>query len=359
MKVLSLFDGIGTGRLSLERAGINVDKYYASEIDKNAITIAKTNYSDIIELGSVLNWRNWDIEWNTIDLLIGGSPCFVSGTLVMTDKGMKPIEEIQIGDYVLTHKSRYKKVLKIGNKTTNEIYNIKGMGFDEIKTTANHPFYVREKYYQYIDKGNKTKEGWKHKNRVRLYKDPQWLEVSKLDVSKHYLGTTYNINLDDDNDKYTEDFWYFVGRFVGDGWIRKTKRKDRKNSFIYYVVVCCGKDEFNEVKEIFDKLGYHYNYSEERTVYKFRICSKDLVNYLINCGRGAINKCVHPDVWKLPKNKKKAFLDGYISADGHYNTEKQQYSLTSISRRLIYELKLLIAKLVIKGKFYEIVLNLK
>lgn len=67
MKVLSLFDGIGTGRLSLERAGINVDKYYASEIDKNAITIAKTNYSDIIELGSVLNWRNWDIEWNTID----------------------------------------------------------------------------------------------------------------------------------------------------------------------------------------------------------------------------------------------------------------------------------------------------
>lgn len=75
MKVLSLFDGIGTGRLSLERAGINVDKYYASEIDKNAITIAKTNYSDIIELGSVLNWRNWDIEWNTIDLLIGGSPC--------------------------------------------------------------------------------------------------------------------------------------------------------------------------------------------------------------------------------------------------------------------------------------------
>lgn len=55
MKVLSLFDGIGTGRLSLERAGINVDKYYASEIDKNAITIAKTNYSDIIELGSVLN----------------------------------------------------------------------------------------------------------------------------------------------------------------------------------------------------------------------------------------------------------------------------------------------------------------
>ena len=62
MKVLSLFDGIGTGRLSLERAGINVDKYYASEIDKNAITIAKTNYSDIIELGSVLNWRNWCVE---------------------------------------------------------------------------------------------------------------------------------------------------------------------------------------------------------------------------------------------------------------------------------------------------------
>ena len=75
MKVLSLFDGISCGRLALERAGIPVEKYYASEIDKYAIQISQKNYPDNIALGDVTKWRLWDIDWSSIDLLIGGSPC--------------------------------------------------------------------------------------------------------------------------------------------------------------------------------------------------------------------------------------------------------------------------------------------
>lgn len=75
MNVLSLFDGISCGMVALERVGIKVDKYYASEIDKNAIKISKKNYPDIIQLGDVIKWREWDINWESIDLLIGGSPC--------------------------------------------------------------------------------------------------------------------------------------------------------------------------------------------------------------------------------------------------------------------------------------------
>ena len=51
--VLSLFDGISCGRLALERAGIEVNKYYASEIDKYAIKITQSNYPDTIQLGDV------------------------------------------------------------------------------------------------------------------------------------------------------------------------------------------------------------------------------------------------------------------------------------------------------------------
>ena len=74
--VLSLFDGISCGRIALERAGIKVNKYYASEIDKNAIQISKNNYKDIIQLGDIN-----DIDENIIksigkiDLVLGGSPC--------------------------------------------------------------------------------------------------------------------------------------------------------------------------------------------------------------------------------------------------------------------------------------------
>lgn len=75
VKVLSLFDGISCGQLALERANIPVDIYYASEIDKAAIQITQKNYPATIQLGDINNWREWSIDWASIDLLIGGSPC--------------------------------------------------------------------------------------------------------------------------------------------------------------------------------------------------------------------------------------------------------------------------------------------
>ncbi len=73
MKVLSLFDGMSCGHQALERAGIDVDTYYASEIDKYAIQVTMANYPDTIQLGSVVDINA--LELPKIDLLIGGSPC--------------------------------------------------------------------------------------------------------------------------------------------------------------------------------------------------------------------------------------------------------------------------------------------
>lgn len=73
INVLSLFDGISCGQIALERAGIKINKYYASEIEENAIKITKKNFPDTVQLGDVTNWKAWDLP--NIDLLIGGSPC--------------------------------------------------------------------------------------------------------------------------------------------------------------------------------------------------------------------------------------------------------------------------------------------
>lgn len=73
IRVLSLFDGISCGQVALERAGIEVSKYYASEIDKNAIKVTMENYPDTIQLGNVENLKGSKLP--EIDLLIGGSPC--------------------------------------------------------------------------------------------------------------------------------------------------------------------------------------------------------------------------------------------------------------------------------------------
>ncbi len=73
MNVLSLFDGMSCGRIALERVGIEVDNYFASEIDKYAMQIAKKNYPDTAHIGSVLEVKATNLP--KIDLLIGGSPC--------------------------------------------------------------------------------------------------------------------------------------------------------------------------------------------------------------------------------------------------------------------------------------------
>jgi DNA-cytosine methyltransferase len=84
MIVLSLFDGKACLRIALERAGISVTKYYASEIDKNAIAVAQHNWPDIIQIGDVtkvtycngvLHTENGSFEVGHIDLIAGGSPC--------------------------------------------------------------------------------------------------------------------------------------------------------------------------------------------------------------------------------------------------------------------------------------------
>ena len=75
LKVLSLFDGISAGRLALHRAGFIVGRYYRAEIDKFANKVATTHFPSDTQLGDVTRWREWDIDWASIDLLIGGSPC--------------------------------------------------------------------------------------------------------------------------------------------------------------------------------------------------------------------------------------------------------------------------------------------
>ena len=73
MNVLSLFDGMSCGQIALDKLGIKVDNYFASEIDKYAIQVTQKNYPNTIQIGSVVDVKGEDLP--KIDLLIGGSPC--------------------------------------------------------------------------------------------------------------------------------------------------------------------------------------------------------------------------------------------------------------------------------------------
>ena len=73
MNVLSLFDGMSCGQLALQRAGIQVENYFAAEIDKYAIKVTQANFPGTVQLGDVTAVDPDSLP--DIDLLIGGSPC--------------------------------------------------------------------------------------------------------------------------------------------------------------------------------------------------------------------------------------------------------------------------------------------
>ena len=106
--VLSLFNGISGCHLALERAGVKYGQVYYAEIDKYANLITQHNYPDDIALGDVTKWREWDIDWSSIDLITAGFPCqawSVAGNQLgdKDERGMLFWVTLDIIKHVLTH----------------------------------------------------------------------------------------------------------------------------------------------------------------------------------------------------------------------------------------------------------------
>lgn len=121
MIVLSLFDGISCGQLALKRANINVDKYYASEIDKYAIGITQKHFPNTIQIGNV---KNIDTTFfnEPIDLLIGGSPC-QNLSIAGDKKGLEGSESKLFYEYLRLLKDLKPKYFLLENNSSMSLDN--------------------------------------------------------------------------------------------------------------------------------------------------------------------------------------------------------------------------------------------
>lgn len=328
MNVLSLFDGISCGRVALERAGFKIEKYYASEIDKYAIAVTQARYPDTIHLGNVEMWESWNIDFGSIDLLIGGSPCFRKGTLITTNKGYKNIEDIQKGDMVLTHKNRFKKVITPMITKSNKIYELNIQGSPISYVTSEHPYYVRTANRQW-DNSIKTSR--------RYLSEPYWKPVKELEKND-FIGVPINTICDNIYGLSEEDCW-LLGRYIADGHYRKYKTG---NQLKYQVVYSIGENKLDIFK---NSVSRNFScYSHTQSVYRCVISSKRLVELIekFKLGNSAIDKNISVELLNLPINLAKCVLDGYMSGDGCFT--KNKYSATSISKKLIYGLGQLVMK---------------
>ncbi len=156
MKYVSIFSGIEAATVAWHPLGWEPLAF--SEIDPFPSTVLQHHYPDIPNLGDITK-----IDWNPYkgqaDLVVGGSPCFPAGTLILTSEHLKPIEEIKVGDMVLTHRNRWRRVTATGSKIADTIV-LRGNGVSSLECTPNHPFYARTRVHRESGYGYEYKQEW-------------------------------------------------------------------------------------------------------------------------------------------------------------------------------------------------------
>lgn len=333
IRVLSLFSGIGAFETALNRVGQDYELVNYCEIDKYASKAYAMlhDVSEDLNLGDITQVDAESLP-KDIDLLTHGSPCFLAGELVNTIDGFKNIEDLKVGDVVRSHDGSYNKVIEVMKNQNNFIYDIKCGAVHNINTTFNHPFYVlRDGVKQWVDAKDLSINDFMIIPINKEHNEVKW-DGTELCYNRHHKIIN-NLPF------YDMKFWYLIGRFIGDGWV--TRRRDRNNN-ISGIKICCGKHELEDLKS---KIGDVFNYCivEERTVYKLQIVNKELGEFCSQFGIGAINKQIPQNILDLKNEYLFPLLEGILDSDGHF--DGATYKVTSISKKLVYNIGELVLKL--------------
>lgn len=285
------------------------DETIDEALNEGVLDAYKDRYPELFEYASKLSG---------LPKSFGVHPCIPAGELVMTDDGYKTIENIQIGDNVLTHTGAYKPVIETMSKDATAIYTIKSKGAFDIKCTGNHPFYVRRR----LDK------------RKKIYSEPEWVDAKCI---KHSDMICIPVNKSSEIPIFkslpTNDnkFWWIVGRYISDGWCEEAEGRNEK-----CIKICCEKKDRIELHKIINHIDgiFDYQYEKHNTTYKILIKSADLFEYLQKFGKYAYSKKLCKDVFNLPTNLLKSFIEGYLSADGCYSEKDKRYQIKTVSKEL-------------------------
>jgi DNA (cytosine-5)-methyltransferase 1 len=269
-------------------------------------------------------------EIDDFNMMVGGSPCFTAGTKVITQDGYKNIEDVLVGDYVLTHKNRFKKVLRVGSNKNQLIYSLKAQGILEIKATGNHPFYIKTRSVKYH-----------HNYREYLFSEPYKKELKDIEKGD-YVGVPI-LNTEENKYNLTKEMCWLLGRYVADGYLNNYKRKDRPNSYSREVIITVGKDKIEHFNKKMKNFKYNI-YKKTNSCWQCVFRDKELWNFINdnNFGKYANEKNIPQFIIDLPIDLLEEFINGYMSGDGC--KIKDYYQATTISQELAMNLCLCIQK---------------
>ena len=324
MKFIDFFAGIGGFRRGMELAGHECVGF--CEFDKFATASYTSMHLLTLEQRKRLNemplkqrrreilkeeYRNGEWYANDIrrvyagdipraDCWCFGFPCFAKGTYILTERGYIPIEQVIVGDKVLTHKGRWRKVTSTMQRDNARIWGVDGFGILPTRTTAEHPYYV-----------------------TKPDAPMEFREVKQLDGDWYSTMVLPN----EESNEYSKEMWWIIGRYLADGW--RVRRKDRPNGG--RIVFAISNEKRTEFEQRLEEAKLHGTYTKERTCGKYHVCNNKLYEYLEKFGKYAHGKRIPREAVCLSREKAEYFYNGYMSGDGRKDREEA----TSTSAALI------------------------
>lgn len=276
--------------------------------------------------------------------LTASPPCFTADTLILTARGLVFIPEVRVGDEVLTHLGRWRKVLAVGSRES-ETLTLKGQGAS-LRTTANHPIWSRDRHRGRGDLGH-----------------PEWTPAGGMG-GKFWATPTDFAPLEvppigGRGLEFSPEFWWMVGRWLGDGWTRVRQYGSGQGN---EVIICCAEDESTDLggrlTEIAPTAGVRassgelrWSCSKQRTTHRWTCSHNGLVEWLRReFGVGAHSKGLPAWVFGLSIEDRQNLLDGYVSADGGHDRRAGIIYAVTASKRLAISIRLLAESLGLESR---------
>lgn len=331
MILCQLFSGIGAQAQGLKDAGIPFEAI-CCEIDAKAHASYEAIHGPTPNLGDITKVEHLP----ECDLLTWSFPCLRGDQVVSTMRGPVPIKNVVVGDEVLTHEGRFRKVTAVRMTGFHGVMRVK-TPVNTLVCTRDHMVLTR---FKLKSNGHPRKSDGII---GRTFTPAYWAPAISL-THDNYVGYPVNTveeSLDWDagevggkghtvsiKDKLSDaSFWWLCGRYVADGWLRTQGG----------ITIALGKGKEGDVEKL--ESAFHVSCARERTVLKAHIPLQKLGKFCDEMfGHGASEKHIDRRVLNLPCNLLRAFLEGYVSGDGHL-CDDGSIICSSVSERLIRDLQ--------------------
>ena len=291
--------------------------------------------------------RGMHVKWLEMD------ECFPAGALVCTRRGQVSIDEVIVGDEVLTHKNRWRRVTATSKKTRPTVI-LCGQGHPGLEASTHHPFWAAQTVpapsYYMIDDGRASRGFVRNK---RFVEPEQWIPACEMEGKWWSSPLTFpphpqipSFRSPGEHGELSvppckqdcDDFFWMVGLWIAEGSVGDHQ--------VYFSI---HQKEVPYVQERLERLGLRtsvyylkHNLGANVVVQNARILGDWLVEH---CGKGAHNKEIPVWVLGLRKEWRKALLEGLVYGDGFEDPDERyeagRWKLTTVSKKLSVSTRLL------------------